>query len=358
MKAMDLIERFFPGGSGEITITRIPEPGASGPKIVVFTHNGDGTEWALKYGVSRVPMSRQVSNRDQLARWFNGRLVPVINHHCSEDGHEDDAILMPAFQANFNDVVNGRRWSEQDCQRVWDEILHEVSDLWFRSQVPWDAFGGSLKRNPQQRIERVCTSILECRYPGWEDQLGCYQYMPLVINGVAHPSLAHVFSSLQSAYQAPKAVVWCQGDLNANNILVNDGKEWALVDWEWAGQHDWRLSCSHLCGWWFSTAALQHSQPSMTIEGGSLVINYQSTLRPFTKGLIQSAYATARAFASRLGEDGSFDLQFRLMLSVLLLGDTRFLAARSFSAETLAYLIGEAVTIWNHGHPDLVPGES
>lgn len=337
----------------EVQIVRYPKPGASGPTVVIVTDNGGSREYALKYGMSRVPIAEQLKNREILAPHFGRYLVPVLGSKIGIPLH-DAAILMEAFDGNFHDIVVNREWSEHACIDFWKGVLETYGQLWRKTKGPFTELR-KLKRHPVWRIHKVRDAVMGHRLPGFYRSLADYWYAPVVVNGHEYPNLDSVFGEQPSGYRPPRYVVMCHGDPNADNLLVK-ANEWAMGDWEWCGIHDWRLSASHLVGWWIANTAVELMQPTAFIDSDSrLILSYDCGLRTTTQALAREAYAAALRLAVEFREQ-DFSRQFSNLLSILLLGDIRFLDARGYSPRSAIYLLGEAVRMSAEGLEKILGG--
>lgn len=342
----DVLSHFFPTAT-DFKLVRV-EHGASGPRVVVFTRDNDSSPLALKYGRSRVPIKVQLENRCAIAPFFEEHLVSVLASRvdCEED---EAAILMPAFDSDFHEAISSGQLTNGQAKRTWADILAAVSSLWATTQQQWVHPNGSLKRNPLDRINTVANRLQQFHLPGIAAPLGDVWHNPVVVNGRYYPSLAETFEALASAYQPPRCLVLCHGDLNANNIMVNRAQNWALADWEWCGYHDWRLSCSHLIGWWLSNGLSFKRQPSAFLDQENRVhLDYQAAFKSLAVDLSLEACRCGQSFGQLTGELG-YDEQMQCMLSVMLFGDIRFLDQRRLDSRHAIYLIGEAIRLKNGG---------
>ncbi len=354
MKALKSIEHFFPGQAEMIEIVRMPKPGASGPTVVIFTNNGSGRELAIKFGASRIPIKEQLANRATLAPYFEHRLVPIIGSRT--DCHEDDsAILMPAYLCNFHEaVVEEQMFDDDRVLDIWRTILAEFTGLWRSTQIQWEpSLGVRLMRKPDARTEKIAVSVGAYVPPAFDHPLADFLELPVVVDDIVYPSLAQTFEQIRVAYRPPTVAVYCHGDVNANNVMVDKEGEWAMADWEWCGLHDWRLSASHLIGWWLSNAAIQQSRPTANVFESRLVLDYQSRLNPIVQQMVKTAGQAVNQFALSVNE-AEFEKQWRLMLTVLLFGEVRFIALRKLCPEIGIYLIGEAMRMWWGSNPTTV----
>lgn len=345
-KSLTILERFFPA-STTVEIKRMPKLGASGPKVIIFSVDGNKQEMALKFGVSRIPITAQIVNREKLAPFFNHRLVPILNY--SIDGEEENwAILMPAYEGNFHEAVTGcgQIFYNGEAPALWESIITDFTGLWSKSKEMWnDSCEKRLARRPKPRIETVAQAIKAYTLPGLSQNLSQYWHLPLTINGNDYPSLAETFEQISTAYLPPAIVVYCHGDPNANNIMLNRNGDWAMADWEWCGLHDWRLSASHFIGWWLSSSAIQEKKPTAEEVGSKLVLDYRFRLNRNVQDMVKFASAAFENFALSVNET-QFHKQWKLMLAVLLLGEVRFLDIRKIPPDLATYLIGEAMTTW------------
>jgi hypothetical protein len=329
---------FFPHPD-DVRVVRIPKPGASGPRVAVVSYGGNGKDYALKYGRSRVPIATQLKNRKMLEESFGDRLVEVYDAKTGIPVH-DAAILMAAYDETLHDAVTADDRNHEQHRDLWSDVLSRFTALWCDTRRPFVDLR-QLARHPVNRIHKVRDSVLSHTLPGLERPLRDYAHQPILVNGVPCPSLAAMCDELLECYRAPKYAVRCHGDLNADNVLMKDGN-WAMGDWEWCGDHDWRLSASHLVGWWIANAPVDEGNPAVRIDTeGRLVIRYDVRFRSFTRELATEAYSATAQLASQFGER-DFERQFSTLLATLILGDIRFLNARGYDARTAIYLLGEA----------------
>ncbi len=331
----------------QVRLERIAKSGASGPKVVIVSHNGRGERYALKYGTTRVPISTQLENLAALQPHFGDFLVRVVESRTGLPRF-DSAILMEAYETTLHDQVMAGDRPEEDCAALWGDVLDQFQALWRRTQAP---FRGSrlLKRDPVTRLCRVEEALKGFHLPGLGRPLGAHWSSPLLIQGIEYPSLESTFSRLAATYRPPTVEVICHGDPNADNVLVK-GRRWVMGDLEWCGCHDWRLCLSHLAGWWIANGAVLRPPPTLADGDGTLHLEYQAEFRSGVPGLVRQAYDMGARFATEVREPpDDFGLQLAALVATLLLGDLRFVASRGFDPAYAVYLLGESIRIAHGG---------
>ncbi len=316
-------------------VVDVARSGASGPRVIIVRNQGSGNEYAVKYGDTRVPIPQQLRSREMLGPLFG-------EHHLPPVVFAGERIMVM-------EAIDGKTLHEAAVEGVYDagylqgvyhRILRRFGEVWEKTKVPFDG-NTTLRRNPETRARAIVAMLYRRAYGGLT--MGQLAENLVVINGVATLPLKELLESFVDFYETPAWVITCHGDPNADNILINGHRGWWLVDWEWAGLHDWRLVASHLIGWWISNASMMSAKPSVVLSQDAINVNYDMLIPPTIQAIINQAWEFVREVGTRFGE-ANWERQVKLQVAALLLGDVRFLEARNRTQHAIP-LLGEGLRI-------------
>ena len=343
----DIVETNHPGIPWEVCF--MAKDGASGPKIlgiqfakpVEFNGHKPVRRVALKYGETRIPIHQQCLNYAIIQPFLSGHL-PMIYAH-GEIGQSRIGWMEMEFISEFNlhDAVIEQHLPDSVLTQTVEDVLNSFVDMWKKSST--EGFNPKeCPRNPIARAKRIqkhlATSDIIINDQGTK-LMNCVD-VPIVVNGKEYPSLMQTLGAIDY-YSPPTISVTCHGDPNADNIMPN-GNTWWLTDFEWCGEnHDWRMMASHLFGWWTSNALHLFNEPQVSLRRDALIVNYQADLSPICKDIQDNVLQKCHTMAEFSG-DTSWKKQFNRFLSLLYLGDLRFVEARGRKHYT-GPLIGEGV---------------
>lgn len=308
--------------------------GVAGSRVLFFT-NGNGNEnrgYALKYGRTAIPLSQQIKNRELLARYIPHRLPRVLSY-CTYNGGE--AMLMENIDGpNLHEAVALGVLTDDSTISVIESILSEFQDMWERSKSPLE----TLTRDPRTRAakRREATETLLLTY-------GIAPTDKLIVNGQCVGTLEEIGAQLER-YRYPEFSVVCHSDLNADNFFLDREGRWYIGDWEWAGQHDWQLSLSHLYGWWTGHLTRLTSTPRIKKIGDQVEFQYELHSPEICGRIQEKCLEAGITTAHRLGDQRGLQNQFWLLVGTFLLGEVRWMQRRNRTGYEIP-MIGEGLRI-------------
>ncbi|MBI2443950.1 MAG: phosphotransferase [Candidatus Magasanikbacteria bacterium] len=329
---------------GSLILVDTPRLGVSGANVVFLTDRETKRFYAFKWvpsGQSNHSIAVQTRQRKFLAGLYGEHHLPEVLASTS------DAMLMEYAGENLRSLIAAGRIPLDALERRVDRIYGKFADVWLERRLPYTS--GSLKhhrlaRDPQRRLKRIEQALRGITLHGLP--LSAYWQSPLCINdGATCPSLAQVFKALRKGYVPPHFMVPCHGDPTGDNLLVDPAKEgpWQLIDWEWAGWHDWRVVVSFMGEWWWSNSTTV-AQATIEIKKGQAVINYHLEAPPATRVITECAEALAGRIGKQFGE-AEWRRQLALQRGLLLLGDLRFVEPRRLPVDHAVALLGRGIEI-------------
>lgn len=326
----EILQNMFGNDTHRLELLSMSRFGCSGPPVV-FLRNGGPGSMALKYGKTRVPISTQIKNRELLVNHLAHRLPKVLNSINYPDGQ---AMLMEAIEGpNFHEAVMLGSLTDEHILGIVDRIFGDFQKMWLatKSNQPF-----SETRRPAERLKRVTRAALK--------SLKALDISPsnrLVVNGKDLGVVMNLLDRLKK-YRSPKFSVLCHSDLNADNFVITpSGEDYYLVDWEWVGRHDWRLSVSHFFGWWTSNATRLKTEPRVEKKGNRVEFSYELVMPPVCRAIQDRCRKLANQTARLLGDE-KWPNGFDLLVAALLLGDVRFVDRRN-RGEYVIPLLGEGL---------------
>jgi thiamine kinase-like enzyme len=326
----EILQSFFGDKRHHLELISTARFGASGPKVV-FLRNGGPAMLALKYGNTRVPISKQFNNRMILAEYLHNRL-PKIRDYCRYS--EGEAMLMEAIDGpNLHEAVMLGSLPDEQILEVLKSIIDDFHLMWQQTKSTAQAI---TSRDPKARLERVRAAVV-----AFLSEKDIQLDDRLVVNGKELGTARSLLGRFDR-YSAPQFSVICHSDLNADNIVVipNNGVSWYIVDWEWVGRHDWRLSLSHLYGWWSSNATRLETTFSILRGRNRVEFVYELSMPQVCLQIQDSCLKAGEKIALSLGDEKNWRQQFDILVAALLLGDIRFAKERGRNQYTIP-LIGE-----------------
>lgn len=326
----EILEAFFGQNGHQLEPISVARFGSSGPRVVLLKNNS--VKYALKYGNTRVPISIQVENRAKLSAYIPNRLPRIENYGRYSGG---EAMLMEAIDGpNLHEAVMLGSISEEEVINIVKGILEDFTNMWRQTVCQC----GSLTRDPAERAKRIAIVVADALM-----DLGIGMHDRVIVNGVEIGRPDDLLRRLLS-YERPQLSVLCHSDLNGDNFVLAGDNTWFVVDWEWVGQHDWKLSLSHLIGWWYSNATRLKDKPIINQYNHNTVeISYDLTLPDVVGPITDLCLARGEEVARDMGEP-NWRKQLALLMAALLLGDLRFLATRGRTGYKLP-LIGEGLRL-------------
>lgn len=328
----EVLEVFFGQDGHQLELISVARFGSSGPRVVILKDNS--ITYALKYGETRVPISTQMKNREILAKYIPCRL-PRIERYGKYKGGE--AMLMEAVDGpNLHEAVMLGSIPDGGAIKIVQSILYDFTAMWDATRGKC----GVLTRDPTDRAQRIITAVSSAL-----EQLGVERYDHLIVNGQDVGILEKLLPKLLS-YKHPQYSVLCHSDLNGDNFVLASGNtSWFIVDWEWVGRHDWKLSLSHLIGWWHSNATKLKGEPVIKRTGrpNRVEIIYDLTM-PEVVTPIENLCLQHGEEIARVTDEQDWRNQLRLLIATLLLGDLRFVETRGRKEYKLP-LIGEGLRL-------------
>lgn len=336
----EVLQRFFGATCTSLEILRVAQFGISGTKVVLV-RNGGSRLYALKYGQSQTPLSKQIQNHKTLAAFIEHRLLKVRDY-CEYP--EGEAMLMDGIDGpTLHEAVMLAKITEEQGLAVTGSIFSDLQGIWKTTRNDLNDIS-VLARDPKTRAAKALNTSREVLLRHDIDP-SCDQ---LIINGVKVGSLESLVS-LFGRYDYPTFSVLCHSDLNADNILLEGGIDgsltWYIVDPEWVGPHDWKVSMSQAYGWWSAVAFGLKSKPVLhRLNRDTVELTYEINLPEPCRKIQECCLATARAVANELREQSGWQMQFWLLVSYFLLAQNRFSKMRG-REEFVLPLLGEGLKL-------------
>ena len=218
---------------------------------------------------------------------------------------------------SFHEVVMSGLKPATISSEIISQILGAKQKLWLSTARPYVAT--DCLRNYQKRADELVLRIqqlLICSH-----RISEFLGLPVIINGQTFPSFDQLINRL-SHYVPSLHICNSHGDLNADNILILEDN-WFLVDWEWAGLHDWIESISRICGWWQMMGTTLQEVPKITITNNHLQLDYVISSPSIVGELFSKTIKKGRLIAKEMGEK-DFDKKLSYMLATYYLRDLHF----------------------------------
>ena len=226
-------------------------------------------------------------------------------------------FLLPHLEGHLPEVVMSGLKPATISSEIISQILGAKQKLWLSTARPYVAT--DCLRNYQKRADELVLRIqqlLICSH-----RISEFLGLPVIINGQTFPSFDQLINRL-SHYVPSLHICNSHGDLNADNILILEDN-WFLVDWEWAGLHDWIESISRICGWWQMMGTTLQEVPKITITNNHLQLDYVISSPSIVGELFSKTIKKGRLIAKEMGEK-DFDKKLSYMLATYYLRDLHF----------------------------------
>ncbi len=328
----------------DIRLQMISDPGSSQSRVYLFRVSDKLI--AVKQG-SVVHEDYRPNVIDEALK--RNIITPYLNNHvaevfwCGNYKNRQYMIYECAGQANLHSEVLSRNLSMDDVATVWNDVLENLTSMWIASKQPITN-KTVYARDYDSRYNRVVMGVTERLTQLLPNQSDIFD-SELIINGTTYPSLSSLFGEL-SNYDEPEFTVTCHGDPQPSNIIVNpDTLLWQLIDWEWSSDgHDWRMMAAHLFGWWLSRTVKFTRTPQMMHENNRLIIDYELIQDNENTELSELTLSHLEARLDLISNKTDYK-QFKKFLSLLLLGDIRFLHIWH-RQKHLPYLLAKAVELY------------
>lgn len=341
-----VIAALFPN-PGELIIEHIEPSGVSGitpglDRVFVVRDLKTQTLYAIKAGdrLRGNTIQRQIQNRILLATVGGGILqnkLPQVRFHAEELPEPiREAMAMDYFSEwNFSEGVIKGIMNDLAFVKTWSEILSTFTQLWGKTRKSWSKKTlDTMTRNPLQRVQTVEQHTLSFVLPGMSEPLRTFLDLPIIIGEKEYPSLRSAFEKMR-AFDPPRFTVACHNDLNADNLVVKPDGDWAVIDWEWVTEcADWRMSLSHLIGWWWANTSRQIQAPSAIVQDGKLVLTSSLELSSVCYHFMRDAFAAGAAYRKKTNESKRWREQIHRYLATLFIGEMRFARPRGRDAYT------------------------
>lgn len=290
--------------------------GVSDTVVVVVTDGVD--KYVLKMGVKanlRNTIENEMSRRKILLPYFEGHLPEVLSYQI----HNGIEVMKMQYVSdyNFHEVVMGGLRPTTESSLIFSQILSTKQKLWLSTSKPFVA--GDCLRNYQERANEVALRVQELVL--CDRKVSEFLDLPVVINGQGYPSFGKIIERLRQ-YKPPQHSCDSHGDLNADNILISEDN-WFVIDWEWAGRHDWIESLSRMYGWWIMMGTSLHDMPKATITNYSLQLEYAVGFPPLVSDLLIQTLKMGQEVADILHEV-SFQEKWNYLLASYYLRDLNF----------------------------------
>lgn len=335
----------------ELTFERLEPFGVSGmtpglDRVFIVRDVKTGRLYAIKAGErSRGnTIKKQMKNRDLLAH-AGGKILkeklPQVRFFTDELPEPiKEAMAMEYFSEwNLSDAVVRGVMNDQAFIATWHDILATFTQLWMRTKKPWNKKTfEAMTRHPVKRAESVEQHTLSCVLPEMNEPLRAFIELPIVIEEKKYPSLRSAFEKMR-AFDPPRFSVTCHNDLNCDNLVVKPNGEWAVIDWEWVSEcADWRMSLSHLIGWWWANTSRQIEAPSAVVQNGKLVLTSSLELSSVCYHFMHNAFTAGAAYRKKTNESKKWREQVHRYLATLFIGEMRFAHPRGRDAYTIDLL--------------------
>ncbi len=299
----------------------ISAPGSSGSRVFILKDFEKGKLYAVKaVKISRVSLLEERKKRDFLSKHLPCHIPDVIDVLR----YEECEIMIsscPGIDTLHSLILNSNK-PHAFLEDVWISATDSLADLWVKTAEPFRK--DDCQRRHDERIERIREGVQNIRINSVS--LKDHMDAPIIFNNQICPSLNEILKEIKDITE-PEIGVVCHGDPQPSNIVVNDEKNWFLIDWEWSGrQHDWRMMLSHMHGWWTTHYSSIGDTPKTSIDvEGNLVINIENIYCPY---FVRQYQRQATKIYTRLLEKRiatSQDTQdINRFLATLHLGDARF----------------------------------
>lgn len=310
--------------------------GVSGTIVVVVQNS---KVCVLKIGETaqlRNTISQERERRALLEPWL-GRYMPPEISYQQYNGYE---VMQSEFvgKYNFHEVVLNMTEPSRTIVRTFAEILAVKKQLWVDTAEPFD--GHKCLRDHVRRSEELAQRIQSHDLTGGGVLVGSCLEAQLVVNGKSHGTFRQLIDRL-GQYCPAESCCLSHGDLNADNIVIADDGRWYIVDWEWAGHHDWIESISRILGWWTVMATSLSEEPRIQVSGRQVELTYALDMSKLVEQLIDMATEMGGEVAVALGEK-DYRRKLAFFLATYYLRDLKFQRQRG-RAEFMVPVIGEAI---------------
>jgi len=329
--------------------------GVSGTKVVVVQN--DSESCVLKLGRTNLRNTiKDEIERGHLLTPYMGEHIPTVLEHgvvkAFADYGDIDYMRMPLVgDQNLHEVVIRGSLPDTETKNLYRQITGKKLDMWLATQQPF-SLSDCLRDYPGRNAE-LKARILALPLMDGATTIQQVASLALVINGKTYPSFSDVLKNL-CQYHKPTSSVISHGDLNADNIIIQlKDKHWFLIDWEWAGRHDWRESAARMLGWWLTNASRLQQPPQIRHSSDALTIDYQLEVSQLVRSLIQQTLKIAGEMGDKT-KDTHWESMFRKFVAVYCLRDLQFQGIRSRNEYFLPILC-EAVRTLYSPLTELVP---
>lgn len=306
-------------------------------KVIVAMNDGY-KKYVLKIGTKaslRNSIEGELEKRGFLLPHFAGHL-PEITSYSFVNGIEI-MKMQYAGDYSFYETVMRSLCPTSVSLGLLSQILNCKKELWLETAKPYVATDCVRDYNARAKelSERICQMIVGGKV------ISEIQSMPVIVNGCKYPGFGALIERLKK-YTPATHTCDSHGDLNADNILLSDDN-WFLIDWEWAGRHDWIESLSRICGWWQMMGTTLENVPVAKIANECLELKYDLSLSSLVAKLISSIRKAGEEVADSLQEK-SFENKLSYMLATYYLRDLNFQEQRGRCNFTIP-AIGEAFKV-------------
>lgn len=314
----------------------------------VFGVKGDKGTFAIKLGLGKIPLSRQLENRKKLEEFFNCTMPKIYRVVQTSGPPEIEVMLMEYVSGiNLHKTVMFGLMPDKLLLKHWQDILETFKSAWEKS-VKVTTERNDWSRDPITRLEKirdyVYTLVIDNNL-----YVKDIADRPIILNGIIFPSMSQFFSDLQKSYCYPKVSVFCHNDANGDNFLVTEEK-WKLVDFEWCSWTDHRLSQSHLIGWWLADTISLKANPLIRNQEDRIHIEYEISIPDLAKKIAEMSYQSAVDFV--LNKEDTNHMGLKALLATFFLGETRFVLDKEKVFDFTVVLIGEALKVfYQKGNP-------
>ena len=197
-----------------------------------FLVQGDGGQWVARIEKDPRPRTRRIPIVQARAQSVGVRVPQLLGHGSIETNDGEYYWILEEFVTGS--ILEAAEMGDQILSSIFAEfgeqlrLLHSIEVDGYWSLRP-DTESARLTWNSwiEQEIEKAESAA---------------KYFP----GLPMSSIRDVANELAKLYDGPACL--CHGDFKWNNVLIDDGRLSAIIDWEGAVSND----PAHDIGYWYS----------------------------------------------------------------------------------------------------------